>query len=198
MPGESDAAKEAAAAQEIPLGRMGRKWDIAMGVLFLASPAAGGPSEIGRHVLPITSQRLHSAAVPCMLCRGGLQALHSLSWDTGHVLPAGRTWVDNIVQHQKGVKPFQHLSTGFVSGPTHWWWMAAHGLMYLVQQSEVSCKSPKPCLRRLCVGAHAGGGRRRLDVAQAAAAAGGGAGGVAGRGEQVAGGWCWRRQQIVI
>jgi NAD(P)-dependent dehydrogenase (short-subunit alcohol dehydrogenase family) len=42
MPGESDAAKEAAAAREIPLGRMGRKWDIAMGVLFLASPAAGG------------------------------------------------------------------------------------------------------------------------------------------------------------
>ena len=41
MPGESDAAKEAAAAREIPLGRMGRKWDIAMGVLFLASPAAG-------------------------------------------------------------------------------------------------------------------------------------------------------------
>lgn len=43
MPGESDAAKEAAAAREIPLGRMGRKWDIAMGVLFLASPAAGAP-----------------------------------------------------------------------------------------------------------------------------------------------------------
>ena len=41
MPGESDAAKEAAAAREIPLGRMGRKRDIAMGVLFLASPAAG-------------------------------------------------------------------------------------------------------------------------------------------------------------
>ena len=41
MPGASDEAREAAAAKEIPLGRMGRKWDIAMGVLFLASPAAG-------------------------------------------------------------------------------------------------------------------------------------------------------------
>lgn len=42
MPGGSDEEREAAAAAEIPLGRMGRKWDIAMGVLYLASPAAGG------------------------------------------------------------------------------------------------------------------------------------------------------------
>lgn len=41
MPGSSDEAKDAAAAAEIPLGRMGRKWDIAMAVLYLASPAAG-------------------------------------------------------------------------------------------------------------------------------------------------------------
>lgn len=41
MPGSSDEEREASAAAEIPLGRMGRKWDIAMGVLYLASPAAG-------------------------------------------------------------------------------------------------------------------------------------------------------------
>ena len=41
MPGSSDEAREAAAAAEIPLGRMGRKWDIAMAVVYLASPAAG-------------------------------------------------------------------------------------------------------------------------------------------------------------
>lgn len=41
MPGTSDEARESAAAAEIPVGRMGRKWDIAMAVLYLASPAAG-------------------------------------------------------------------------------------------------------------------------------------------------------------
>lgn len=40
MPGVSEEAKYAAAAAEIPVGRMGRKWDIAMAVLFLSSPAA--------------------------------------------------------------------------------------------------------------------------------------------------------------
>lgn len=44
MPGSSDEEREAAASAEIPVGRMGRKWDIAMGVLYLASPAAGALS----------------------------------------------------------------------------------------------------------------------------------------------------------
>ena len=43
MPGSSDADKEAAAAAEIPVGRMGTKWDIAMAVVYLSSPAAGMP-----------------------------------------------------------------------------------------------------------------------------------------------------------
>lgn len=50
MPGTSDEAREAAAAAEIPLGRMGRKWDIAMAVLYLASPAA---SFVSGHVMVV-------------------------------------------------------------------------------------------------------------------------------------------------
>lgn len=51
--------------------------------------------------------------------------------------------------------------------------------------------------RRLCVRAHAGGGRRRLDVAEAAAASGSCAEGVPWSREQVAGRRRRRRQQVV-
>jgi hypothetical protein len=167
MPGESDAAKEAAAAREIPLGRMGRKWDIAMGVLFLASPAAGAPRSVIMRVGMLSSCFGHkpqamSPRATCSLhtprpnCKPCLTASAPSRCATWHVALQGRR--DRAISLMLGISEY-------------------------------------PC--RLCVGAHAGGGRRRLDVAEAAAATGSCAEGVPRSREQVAGRRRRRRQQVV-
>lgn len=80
MPGTSDEAREAAAAAEIPVGRMGRKWDIAMAVLYLASPAGGTnpalPFVLLRFRRPRETQVgcCNGRLIPCVSSRANLFA----------------------------------------------------------------------------------------------------------------------------
>ena len=67
MPGSSGAEKEQAAAAEIPVGRMGRKWDIAMAVVYLASPAAGGEGAHAMRAAICSSLSPLMAVLTCVL-----------------------------------------------------------------------------------------------------------------------------------